>query len=65
MAALSSNDKKTTRKRILLCLQLEKACEAERFGGLEVDDKLVLGRRLHRQVGVPNTQRATLRWPFK
>jgi hypothetical protein len=25
--------------------------EAERLGGLEVDDKLVLGRRLHRQVG--------------
>ena len=25
--------------------------EAERLGGLEVDDQLVLGRRLHRQVG--------------
>ena len=25
--------------------------DAERLGGLEVDDKLVLGRRLHRQVG--------------
>ena len=25
--------------------------EAERFGGLEVDHQLVLGRRLHRQVG--------------
>jgi len=24
---------------------------AERFRGLEVDDQLVLGRRLHRQVG--------------
>ena len=26
-------------------------CEAERFRGLEVDHELVLGRRLHRQVG--------------
>ena len=25
--------------------------EAERLGGLEIDDQLVLGRRLHRQVG--------------
>ena len=25
--------------------------EAERLGGLEVDDQLELGRRLHRQVG--------------
>ena len=25
--------------------------EAERLGGLEVDHQLVLGRRLHRQVG--------------
>ena len=25
--------------------------EAERLGGLEVDDQLVFGRRLHRQVG--------------
>ena len=25
--------------------------EAERLGGLQVDDRLVLGRRLHRQVG--------------
>jgi hypothetical protein len=25
--------------------------QAERFSGLEVDDQLVLGRRLHRQVG--------------
>jgi hypothetical protein len=25
--------------------------EAERLGGLEVDRQLVLGRRLHRQVG--------------
>ena len=25
--------------------------EAERLGGLQVDDQLVLGRRLHRQVG--------------
>ena len=25
--------------------------EAERLGSLEVDDQLVLGRRLHRQVG--------------
>src|SRR5215472_4583625 len=25
--------------------------EAERPGGLEIDDQLVLGRRLHRQVG--------------
>ena len=25
--------------------------EAERLGGLEIDDELVLGRRLHRQVG--------------
>ena len=25
--------------------------EAERLGGLEVDDQLVLGRRLHRKVG--------------
>ena len=25
--------------------------EAERLGGLEIDRKLVLGRRLHRQVG--------------
>ena len=25
--------------------------EAERLGGLEVDDQFVLGRRLHRQVG--------------
>jgi hypothetical protein len=25
--------------------------EAERLGGLEIDDKLVLGRRLYRQVG--------------
>ena len=25
--------------------------KAERFGGLEVDHKLILGRRLHRQIG--------------
>jgi len=25
--------------------------KAERLGGLEIDHKLVLGRRLHRQVG--------------
>ena len=25
--------------------------ETERFGGLEIDHQLVLGRRLHRQVG--------------
>jgi hypothetical protein len=25
--------------------------EAERLGGLEVDDQLILGRRLHRQIG--------------
>jgi hypothetical protein len=28
-----------------------RALEAERLGGLEVNDPLVLGRRLHRQVG--------------
>ena len=31
--------------------------EAERLGGLEVDHKLVFGRRLHRQVGRLLTQR--------
>src|SRR5262249_54738368 len=31
--------------------QLIRQGEAERLGGLEVDDQLVLGRRLHRQVG--------------
>ena len=27
--------------------------EAERLGGLEIDDQLELSRRLHRQVGAP------------
>src|SRR5262249_37238656 len=31
--------------------QRRKHSEAERFGGLEVDHKLILGRRLHRQIG--------------
>ena len=31
--------------------QRRRHSEAERLGGLEVDDQLVLGRRLHRQVG--------------
>ena len=31
--------------------QRRRHVEAERFGSLEVDDQLVLGRRLHRQVG--------------
>ena len=31
--------------------QRRRHCEAERLGGLEVDDCLVLGWRLHRQIG--------------
>ena len=31
--------------------QRRRHVEAERLGGLEVDHQLVLGRRLHRQVG--------------
>src|SRR2546428_4469203 len=31
--------------------QLRWHVDAERLGGLEIDDKLVLGRRLHRKVG--------------
>ena len=33
------------------CGQRVRNGEAERLGGLEVDDQLVLGRRLHRHVG--------------
>jgi hypothetical protein len=31
--------------------QLERDFEAERLGGLEIDDQLVFGRVLHRQIG--------------
>ena len=34
--------------------------ETERFGGLEVDDQFVLGRRLHRHVSRPLTPENTI-----
>ena len=34
-----------------ICWRCDRDVEAQRLGGLEVDDKLVLRRRLHRQVG--------------
>jgi hypothetical protein len=33
------------------CWKMQRHVEAERHGGLAVDDKLLLGRRLHRQFG--------------